>query len=150
MGRYIEWDDVVDRYHEISSIAGADELSSHYIVYSEAFVDGILKSHYATPFSNTNIMVVKDLAIDICYWKLAYRKLDGVEAVWSYFHQVVGLLKSGQMALVGVDGVEVPQVKADQAIWSSTQSYHTSFGMDDPINWKVPDLNIEDDESRRQ
>jgi hypothetical protein len=46
MGRYIDWSDALDRYPELNTLGGADELSSSYIVYSEAFVDSVLKSHW--------------------------------------------------------------------------------------------------------
>ena len=148
MGRYIDWDDVVDRYPELNSLGGADELSSSYVVYAESFVDGILRSHYLSPFSGTN-MVVKDLAIDACYWKAAGRKLDDATSVWSNFHMTVDLLKKGHLTMVDETGTVIEQINQTPAVYSSTQSYHSSFGMDDPINWGISLDNQEADEDSR-
>jgi hypothetical protein len=66
MGRYINWDDATDRYPELNTLDDASGFSSTYIVYAEAYVDAILRTHWTSPFSN-NIMIVKDLSIDYAY-----------------------------------------------------------------------------------
>lgn len=136
MGRYIDWDNVIDRYPELNTLGGADELSSSYIVYSEAFVDGILKSHWTPPFSNNN-MIVKDLVIDYCYWRAGRFKLENAVEVKSSFFETINLLKSGQLSMLDEAGNEIPGISQGATIYSSTQSYATSFGMDDPIHWRV-------------
>jgi len=82
MGRYIDWNDVIDRYPTLNTLGGADELSSSYIVYSEAFVDGVLANHYTIPFSSNN-MIIRDLCIDQVYWRAARFKLDDATGVKS-------------------------------------------------------------------
>lgn len=136
MGRYIDWSDVLDRYPELNTLGGADELSSSYIVYSEAFVDSILKSHWTPPFSSNN-MIVKDLSIDYTYWRAARFKLEDAVAVKSEFYGTVEMLKSGQLTMIDESGAEIPIVRQGSSIFSTTQSYHTSFGMDDPVNWRI-------------
>lgn len=147
MGRYINWSDVVDRYPEIATLGDASKISSSYIVYAEAYVDGALRSHYATPFSETN-MTVKDLTIDLAYHKAAGRKIDDAAQVWSQFWMNVDLIKRGQIAIVTASGEVIPQ-SITPAIYSTTQSYHSAFGMDDPENWRIDFDQQEADEDDR-
>lgn len=135
MGRYIEWDDVIDRYPELNSLGGSDEISSAYIVYAEAFTDGMLTSHFTPPFSNNN-MVVKDLCIDYTYWRAARFKLDDAVAVKSSYFETIMLLKKGQMSMIDDTGVETG-AKAKLGVHSTTESFHSSFGMDIPERWHI-------------
>jgi hypothetical protein len=132
MGRYIQWDDVIDRYPEINTLGGSDEVSSTYIVYAESFVDSILKSHWTPPFSDNN-MVVKDLTIDWTYFRAARFKLENAIDV----------------KMIDETGAEIPGVNAGGAVYSNTQSYSTSFGMDDPINWEIDEDQIDDEATKR-
>lgn len=148
MGRYINWADVVGRYPEVATLGGADELSSSHIVYAEAFVDGVLRSHYTTPFSGTN-MVVKDLTIDVCYYRAAGRKIDDAVSVWSAFWANVKLIKKGELTMVDDNGNVIEQTRVQPVIYSNVQSYHSAFGSDDPINWSVDRDQQCDDEGSR-
>jgi len=144
MGRYIEWDDVIDRYPELNTLGGADQLSSAYIVYSEAFVDGVLGNHYTTPFSNNN-MIVRDLAIDYCYWRAARFKFDDAVQVKSSFFEIVGMIKKGDVVMITDSGEIVNQIKKQLGIYSSTQSYHSSFGMLPVEDQHIDESNIDDE-----
>lgn len=134
MGRYVDWEDVIDRYPELNSIGGADQISSTYIVYAESYLDSILSTHYATPFSQ-EIMIVKDLAIDFTYWRAGRFKLENAVEVKSAFFETIDMLKSGQMIMVDNEGNEIPAASITGGIYATTQSYHSSFGFDDPVNW---------------
>lgn len=147
MGRYINWDDVLDRYPELNTLGGADRLSSSYIVYSEAYVDGILATHYTPPFSLNN-MIVRDLCIDWAYWRAARFKLDDAVEVKSSFFETVGLLKDGQIQMFDADGTLIPQVEKER-VWSNTMSYHTAFGMDATEDWRIDEDQVEDDRDKR-
>ena len=148
MGRYINWDDALDRYPELNTLGGADELSSSYIVYAEAFVDSALKSHWTPPFSNNNMMV-KDLTIDWTYYRAARFKLENAVEVKSGFWETVEMLKNGQLTMIDETGAEVPGVNAGAAVYSNTGSYSTSFGMDDPLNWEIDADQIDDEATKR-
>jgi phage gp36-like protein len=147
MGRYIDWEDVLDRYPELNTIGGADQLSSAYIVYSEAYVDGILSPNFTPPFSNNN-MIVRDLCIDWAYWRAARFKLDDAIEVKSSFFETVGLLKNGHLQMYDEAGTLIPALDKSFA-WSNTQSYHTAFGMDDPVRWRIDEDQQDDDEGKR-
>ena len=148
MGRYIDWADVVDRYPEIDTLGGADTISSTYIVYAESFLDSILSTHFATPFSQ-EIMIVKDLAVDCVYWRAGRFKLENAVEVKSSFFETVDFLKKGQMIMVDNEGNEVPATSVIGGIWSDTRSYHSSFGFDDPIAWSIDEDKIDDDQDGR-
>src|SRR5262245_55008262 len=62
-GRYINWDDIVNRFTGFANVADAVKAASHYVCYAEAEVDARLAPKYTPPFSNNN-MTVRDLAID--------------------------------------------------------------------------------------
>ena len=143
MGRYIDWDDVVDRYPSLNTIGGADEIASVYIVYGEAFVDAQLSNKYTLPFSKNN-MTVRDLTIDCVYWRASRFNLEDAAEVKEVFFETIKMLKKGQMSMIDVNG-DVVGVKKEIGIYSSTESYHSSFGMRPTIEQHIdPDL-IEDE-----
>jgi len=144
MGRYIEWDDVIDRYPELNTLSGADEFSSAYIVYSEAFVDGILGNNFTVPFSNNN-MTVKDLSIDMTYYRAGRFKFSNAIDVKSSFFETVKMLNMGQIIMVDPDGIDLAHPKKQLGIFSSTQSYHSAFGMQAAEEWHIDQDNIDDD-----
>lgn len=135
MGRYIEWDDVIDRYPELNTVSGADEMAPAFINYAESWVDGMLSSHFTPPFSNNN-MVIRDIVIDNVYYRAGRFKLDNANQVWSDTLAYIEMLKSGDANMVTQSG-DVLDTRASGAIYSSTQSYHSAFGMDDPIDWSI-------------
>lgn len=143
MGRYIEWDDVIDRYPTLNTLGGADELSSAYIVYAEAFVDGMLADNFTIPFSNNN-MTVKDLSIDYCYWRAGRFKLDDAVAVGSAFFETIKMIKKGHLNMVDESGNLLGGEK-NKGIFSSTQSYHSAFGMRPTEEQHIDEDNIEDE-----
>lgn len=146
MGRYIDWEDVIDRYPSLNTIGGADETSSTYIVYGEAYIDAQLSNMYTVPFSNNN-MTVRDLVIDYVYWRAGRFKLEDASAVQSAFFQTIAMIKKGQMAMIDADG-SITGVKKAIGIFSSTESYHSSFGMRPTIEQHI-DQDLIDDERDR-
>ena len=147
MGRYIDWDNVIDRYPELNTLGGADQLSSSYIVYAEAFVDGALAPSFTPPFSSNN-MIVRDLCIDWCYWRAARFKLDDAIEVKSAFWETVNMLKDGQILMYDEAGTLIP-IEEKSMVYSNTQSYHSAFGMDNNVNWTIDEDQSEDDTLRR-
>jgi hypothetical protein len=51
--------------------------------------------------------------------------------------------------MIDETGAEIPGVNAGGAVYSNTQSYSTSFGMDDPINWDIDEDQIDDEATKR-
>ena len=148
MGRYIDWEDVIDRYPVLNTVGGADEVSSAYIVHAEAMTEGLLASKYTVPFSSNN-MTVKNLAIDYTYWMAARFKLEDAVAVYSSYHGTIKMLKKDQMEMILTDGTLLSGARKNAGIYSSTQSYHPAFGIDDPIDWDVDPDQIEATRDKR-
>ncbi len=148
MGRYIEWDDVIDRYPVLNTIGGSDEVSSTYIVYAESTTEGLLASKYTVPFSNNN-MTIKNLVIDYTYWMAARFKLDDAVAVYSSYHGIIRMLKKDQMEMILDDGTLLSGARKNSGLYSSTQSYHPAFGIDKPINWRVDSDQMSDTQDSR-
>jgi hypothetical protein len=148
MGRYIDWEDVIDRYPDLDTVGGADQISSTYIVYAETYLDSTLASHFATPFSQ-EIMLIKDMAIDYTYWRAGRFKLDNATEVGSSVVETINMLKNGQMILVDTDGNEIPAVQVVAGIYSTTQSYGPTFDMDDPLDWETDPDQVQDARDKR-
>ena len=148
MGRYIEWDDVVNRYPEINNLGGSDEISSSYIVYAEGMVDGLLADFYTTPFSSNNI-TVRDLCIDCVYWRAGRFKLDDAAAVQSEFYAYIDRLKSREMQMIDTSGTVLSIGISNAPIYTNVQSYHSFFGVDDPIEWMTDEDWLEDQADER-
>jgi phage gp36-like protein len=146
MGRYIEWDDIIDRYPELNTLGGSDELSPTFIDYAESFTDALLKSHFTVPFSNNN-MVVKDLCIDCVYWRAGRHSLEDAASVRSEYFETINMLKEGQLTMMDDSGNEVGNKITEG--YSNTESYHSSFGMDDVIWHRVSSLHMADDQDAR-
>ena len=148
MGRYVNWDDIIDRYPELNTLGGADQISSTYIVYAETFVDASLASHFSVPFSQ-EIMLIKDLTIDTAYWRAGRFKLENATEVKSSVYETLSMLKNGQLTLVDEFGIEVPAVQITTGIYSTTQSYTLPLGMDDPIEWAIDEDQVTDTTNER-
>lgn len=148
MGRYINWDDVVDRYPEVNTLGGADEIGSAYIAYAETFVDGMLASHFTPPFSDNNL-TVKDLAIDCVFFRAARFKNENATEVKSDFFSKIKMLKGGDLSMVTDSGDVIAIGAQSVSAFSTTQSYHSSFGIDEAVNWQVDSSHIDDVQDSR-
>lgn len=143
MGRYINWADVLDRYPKLASAVGADEASSHHIMYAEAFVDGRLAPYYTTPFSSNNL-TVRDLCIEVVharYWLGNNKELyeEGMQFVKDF----IGELASGASHMV-TTSLEV--IYGSQgAAYSNTSGQHPTFGLDDYTMTSIDSATIIDE-----
>lgn len=142
MGRYINWADVVDRYPEIDSLADASDLQKTYIVYAEGLVDGQLYNHFVTPFSSNNL-TVKDLCVDLAYWRAGRHKLDNAVEVGSSAQETIMALRDRQMVMVTTSGEVIEGISRASAGFSSTNSYTPIFGVDEPEDWQVDPDQVE-------
>ena len=143
MGRYIEWDDVIHRYPALNTLGGSDEVDPAYIAYAEAEVDARLAKSFTIPFSNDN-MTVRDLVIDDVYYRAGRFKFEDAIAVHSAYLESIGALIAGELGMVTTSGNLVSSAKA-VGIYSSTQSYHSAFGMRPVEEQHIDPDNIEDE-----
>lgn len=71
MSRYINWQNVVDKYVTAAKISGSAELKSNYVDAAEEEIDAALSGLYTVPFTPVPGMV-KDLVVDLTYYKATY------------------------------------------------------------------------------
>lgn len=142
MGRYINWDDVANSYPDWAKAASANTIGNLWIPRAEDEVDARLAPKYTVPFSPVP-GVVRDLCIDLAYYKLVFASEKGKELKESLKDRFAALL-SGEMVLT-VSGT----LLASDRPWSTHQEYHTAFGVDPDINWQVSDAQAEDEQEAR-
>lgn len=134
--RYINWADVTGRYRDAAKVADATDGANYWIVSAEGEVDARLASKYSVPFANTPTLapdIVRDLSIDLAYFKMTVGK-EGAKELKKYIDERFKGLLDGTISIVSSGGTVV-----DQAVsaWSNREGYHSSFGVDDPVNWHV-------------
>ncbi len=149
MGRYINWSDVVARYPLVEDIGGAVEVDSVFIAYAEYHVDEMLGSKFTVPFSNNNA-TVRDLSIDVTYWKAGKLKIEEADKMEEQVMKRVNKLLSGETVMI-VDGssltVQAPDI--GDTIYSNTDEYHPVFGMSPTEYFQIDSEQIYDEEQRR-
>lgn len=147
MSRYIDWSHVVGRYKDAIKLADANAVGSYWLQHAEALVDARLASRYTVPFANTPTLtplLIQDLAIDVCYLKIMVAKKRKKELIDDVEARFTGLL-NGTILLTDSGGV----IGGQSNIAWAENSYHTSFGMDSPLNWRVDSQSQQDIQDRR-
>ena len=123
-GRYITWDDVVNRFTSFSDIAGAVKAASHHLAYAENYIDGVLGTKFTVPFSNNNL-TVRDLAIDVVQMRaIRSSGSDEYKTLRADVSSRLAALLAGLEVMVTSSGtVSRPSAFA----WSNTMDYHSVF-----------------------
>ena len=147
MGRYIDWQDVVDRYRSVSD-RDATEIGSSFIPYAEAEVDGRLASKYTAPFSNNN-MTVKDLCIDLVYIKVGNLNIEETEKLQTMVDAKFERLINGDEIMFTSSGDQISQSVAG-TVWSNTKDYHPVFGLSEQCHLAIDSSQLADEEAARQ
>jgi phage gp36-like protein len=143
MGRYINWDDVANSYPDWAKAASASSVGNLWIPRAEDEVDARLAPKYTVPFAPTP-GVVRDLCIDLAYYKLIFASDKGKELKESLKERFDAIL-NGEMILT-VSGT----VLASGTAWSTHQGYHGTFGVDSDLNWKTSERWQEDQQDARE
>lgn len=145
MGRYINWDLVVGKYPDVPKIADATHTESYFIHASEHEVDAWLAARYTTPFSSNVSQAVKDICIDLTYYKMVWRQKDS-DRLYKYIRERVGAFIDGTMVLTDTNG---NVLGGGDSVWATSDNYSPTFGVDDPLNWAVSSLAQYDAENAR-
>lgn len=135
MARYIDWDDVANRYPSIKETGGAIEVGDAYISYAESQIEGALASYYTVPFSNNN-QTVKDLAIELVYIRAGNLSIEETGELKKDYDKRIEDLKMGMSQMVDDSGNVIMQ-SVGEAIWSNTQNYNPVFGVGDIEDFQV-------------
>lgn len=135
MGRYINWADVTGRYGDFAKGPDATQAAASFIPQAEAEVDGRLAVKYTVPFSPAPNApyLVQDLCIDLAYYKATIRQ-ETSKAIGDSLESRFKAIIDGTLLLTTSSGTLVSEQGA--TAWVSN-SYHSSFGPDSEVNWRV-------------
>jgi len=149
MGRYIDWDDITDRYSVLTkgNYAGSAEVDSAHIVYAENELDALLASTFTVPFSSNNL-TAKDLSIDLTYCRVGNFKISERKEFKEEIMEKINMLKNGEMSMITDSGDVLTTTGTTQA-WSSTEDYHPVFGLGNEIQFQADSSRIIDEENDR-
>ena len=131
MGRYINWDDVANSYPDWAKTASANSAGNLWIPRAEDEVDGRLAPVYSVPFTPVP-GVVRDLCIDLAYYKLAFASEKGKELGKILDARFKSILE-GKLLITNSLG----RMDTGERSWSTHQAYPTQFGVDSDVNWQV-------------
>ncbi len=143
MGRYIEWDDVTNAYPDWARAVSANTIGNWWIPRAEAEVDARLAPKYTVPFSPVPDLV-KDLCIDLAYYKLVFATEKG-KALKESLDERFKAIIDDEMVLTTSAG----QVGLSGKAWSTHQDYPTAFGVDNDLNWRVSSMQAFDQQEAR-
>lgn len=132
--RYVDWSDAVAEYPSLAKDKSSDTFE-RYIVSAEGECDARLAPRYAVPFSpgsSSVPQIVRSLAVDVAYYRCAWRQ-DGMDVLKAYIDERFASLLAGSMSLVTSAGVlSTVQVQA----WTD-RTDRSSFGPDGFENHSV-------------
>lgn len=137
-GRYITWDDVVNRFSSFATAAGAMKAASHHLAYAEAEVDAMLGAKFSVPFSNNNL-TVKDLVIDLVYLRSIRNNFDLYRPMRAEINSKFAALLSGKMVMITASGDSLRYTGV--SAWSNNQDYHPTFSpyLPEEVLWPSSD-----------
>lgn len=140
--KYITWADVVNRYANASQKGGSTEMSAAFIAGSEAEIDGYLLRVTTLPLASVPDLV-KDIAIDLTYWKMIWRDKEAKILRESIDARLKGIA-DGTIGLV-IDGEAIGW---PNNAWAEND-YPSVFGADNPIRWQESTAAADDAENSR-
>lgn len=147
MSRYATWTDLVKRYSNAARASADLDMDEAYISPAEDEVDLRLSAVASVPFSAPAPGIVKSLVIDVAYFKLSIRS-EETERLGEYLYGSDG--KGGIFGLILSGAVKIDPTLATPNAASVDRDYHTRFGNDDPVNWRVDSDALADDAEARE
>jgi hypothetical protein len=147
MGRYIQWDDIIQRYPNVAAKGGSNQVGSAYLDYAETELEGRLAGAYTIPFSSNNL-TIKDLSIDMVYAKsIMYTDTKKAKVILDYLDKRIGELIDGTATMITTSGDAM--FTAGDAPWSTTKDYHNTFGVIPIEDQNIDTDRIEDEYDER-
>lgn len=135
MPRYVDWSDVVRRYRKVAAEHAEADANLAFVEPAEDEVDARLASRYAVPFIPGSLNapgLVRDLAIDLAYYKMIWQTEAGDKLIKQLNERFDKISKGEILLTTSVGIVDMASATA----WTD-KNYRTSFGPDDPLNWSV-------------
>jgi len=132
---YVTYEDVILRYPLCSTWAvSSADIKSGLLEYADIELNSALSPEYSTPFSDTP-PIVKDLAIDMAYYKLLVRQdIERAMDFKDFLYGRIKQLKKGEIGIVTSSGTVIEQTTNKFGVWSTTQNYHPTESMLDTEN----------------
>lgn len=160
MGRYITWQQVIDRYSKARSVSSLSDPSSTevdsmeawanatYIDYAEARIDNELGVVFTAPFSSNNA-TVRDCAINDTYRRVLFlsdeEKADRLD---EWLKEKFESLRSGESQMT-IDSGQSETANVLGGLFSTTENYSPTFGRDSVLNWSTSSNQQADTERAR-
>jgi phage gp36-like protein len=128
---YIQWSEVVARYRKVAEDYDNPEAQNGFIGGAESEIDARLAHRYTVPFTPVPA-AIKDLAIDMAYYRMIWRD-DDSKKLKDFIDSRLNAYASGSATLVTSGAALATNAQA----WAQYDGIRTVFGPDDPINYSV-------------
>ena len=99
----------------------AEEVTSHYLPYAAARLEGLLGPYFSVPFSSDNVSA-RDLTIDLAYLLLLQRSKEPGDArpLAASLRARLEALAAGREAMITASGGALLAATAQGGVWGST------------------------------
>lgn len=137
MSNYFSYDELIGKYPDCAKDRDANVVGSFWIPGVQARIDALFANlGYTAPFTPFVPPLVKDIAIDLCYWRMSYREENQDILKEDIDARLAGIAdRSLQLTYVDSSGSVVTLQPPSQVFLSN--SYGSSFGMDSDVRFRV-------------
>lgn len=142
----VTYDELESRFSRVSDY-GQTVVTSHYLLYAENHVNGLLAGHFTVPFSSNNL-TAKDLIIELTYLRCGDLKISELEKREKMFMNRIEALRNGDEVMMTSSG-DMMIAGGTLVPTSNTEDYTPVFGMSDAELSEVDPDQIEDEEDGR-
>ena len=123
-------------------------VTSHYLPFSSARLDGMLAPYFTVPFSANNI-TARDLSIDLAYLLILQRSKEPED--YEAFNRAVETrltaLAKGEEAMVTNSGEVLFADNSVEEVWSNTAPFKPVFDLRESFRQRIdPDLLTHEDQ----
>ena len=151
---YCSYSDLIIRYPGIDDNFYSSEslVNSACIYYADAELNARLAVAYDVPFASPAPIVIEDLSMDLCYYRVLRTKdPERAEKIHDAVIGRIDAMVKGDEVIVTASGTTILPSKEGTEFWSSTQDYNPTFSMlddDNAYSGIDPDL-LDDEEDKR-
>lgn len=151
---YCSYNDLIIRYPSINDNFYSSEtlVNSACIYFADAELDARLAVAYDVPFASPAPVVIEDLSMDLCYYRVLRTKdPERAEMIHDAIIGRIDDMIKGNEAIVTASGTAIFPTQEGAEFWSNTEPYHPTFSMldeDSAYSGIDPDL-IDDLEDER-